>query len=265
MPNNNWYETSDDLLMPLPLTEEEVMQETDALTQEQNENTARRFPSITLPNNTNITVIPIIPGITLFGYIRFLNASPVETRVDIYANGRKVATDLRYQDFTEYMKLFPGWYRIAVYRTGTMTNPLTVLRLQVQPNRIYTVAVTGLAEDLSTLTVEDSRRVLSPNRAYIRFVQLSPTAPAMDVYWDDRMVLSDLQYEEISRYLTSAPGSHNLKLRDTATGEILVEHPDVNLKGGKAYTVYVVGSRADRAGLQVLIPLEGVTYLDFGN
>ena len=43
-----------------------------------------------------------------------------------------------------------------------------------------------------------------------------------------------------------------------------MEHPKVNLKGGKAYTVYVVGSRADRAGLQVLIPLEGVTYLDFG-
>ena len=143
-------------------------------------------------------------------------------------------------------------------------NPLTVLRLQVQSGGIYTVAVTGLADALSTLTIEDSHRYLSPNRAYIRFVQLSPTAPAMDVYWDDRMVLSDLRYEEISRYLTTAPGSHNLKLRETDTGKILVEHPKVNLKGGKAYTVYVVGSRADRAGLQVLIPLEGVTYLDFG-
>ena len=167
-------------------------------------------------------------------------------------------------DFTEYMKLFPGWYRIAIYRAGTMTNPLTVLRLQVQSGGIYTVAVTGLADAISTLTIEDSHRYLSPNRAYIRFVQLSPTAPAMDVYWDDRMVLSDLRYEEISRYLTTAPGSHNLKLRETDTGKILVEHPKVNLKGGKAYTVYVVGSRADRAGLQVLIPLEGVTYLDFG-
>lgn len=265
MPNNHWYETSDDMLMPLPLTQEEAMTETDALTQEQNENSVRRFPSITLPNNTNITVIPIIPGITQLGYIRFLNASPVETRVDIYANGRKVASDLRYQDFTEYMKVFPGWYRIAVYRTGTITNPLTVLRMQVQPNGIYTVAVTGLAENLSAQVINDSRRVLNPNLAYIRFVQLSPTAPAMDVYWDDRMVLSDLRYEEVSRYLTTAPGSHNLKLRDSRTGEILVEHPDVNLKGGKAYTVYVVGSRADRAGLQVLIPLEGATYLDFGN
>ena len=265
MPNNPWYETSDDMLMPLPFTEEEAREETDALTEERNADAARRFPSITLPNNTNITVIPIIPGITLLGYIRFLNASPVETRVDIYANGRKVAADLRYQDFTEYMKVFPGWYRIAVYRTGTITNPLAVLRLQVQPNGIYTVAVIGLAEDLSAMAIDDSRRVLNPNRAYVRFVQLSPTAPAMDAYWDDRLVLSDLQYQEVSRYLTTSAGSHNLKMRDSSTGEILVEHPDVNLKGGKAYTIYVVGSRAERAGLQVLIPLEGVTYLDFGN
>ena len=29
MPNNNWYETSEDMLMPLPLTEEEVLVETE--------------------------------------------------------------------------------------------------------------------------------------------------------------------------------------------------------------------------------------------
>lgn len=89
MPNNNRYEISEALQMLLPLTKEEAMQE--ALTQE--ESAARRFPI--LPSNANVTVIPIIPGITLFGYIRFLNASPVETRVDIYANGRRVAADLR--------------------------------------------------------------------------------------------------------------------------------------------------------------------------
>lgn len=125
MPNNNWYETSEDMLMPLPLTEEEVLVETEDYAEEQN-NARGRYPSITLPNNTNITVIPIIPGITMLGYVRFLNASPGEQRVDIYANGRKVADSLLYREFTEYMKVFPGWYRIAVYAAGTRTNPLTV-------------------------------------------------------------------------------------------------------------------------------------------
>lgn len=56
MPNNNRYEISEALQMPLPLTKEEAMQET--LTQE--ESAARRFPI--LPSNANVTVIPIIPG-----------------------------------------------------------------------------------------------------------------------------------------------------------------------------------------------------------
>ena len=130
MPNRNWYETSDDMLMlmlmPLPLTDAEIngtfSEET--LTEEMaNDNARGRYPSITLPNHTSITVIPIIPGITLFGYIRFLNASPGESRVDIYVNGRKVADSLLYRNFTEYMKVFPGQYRVAVYAAGTRRNP----------------------------------------------------------------------------------------------------------------------------------------------
>ena len=91
MPNRNWYETSDDMLMPLPLTEAEINGtfSEEVLTEEMaNDNARGRYPSITLPNNTSITVIPIIPGITLFGYIRFLNASPGEPSVDINVNGR---------------------------------------------------------------------------------------------------------------------------------------------------------------------------------
>lgn len=268
MPNQNWYETSDDMLMPLPLTEADVSMEVEeeALTEERVDNSAqRRFPSITLPNNTNITVIPIIPGITLFGYIRFMNASPGEQRVDIYANGRKVASNLLYRDFTEYMKVFPGWYRIAVYRAGTITNPLTVTRLQVQANTIATVAVTGLAGDISTQVINDSRRFLNRNRAYVRFVQLSPNAPTMDAYWDDALVLAELNYGDVSRYLTTTPGSHNLKMRDSLSGANLVESPDVSVEGGKAYTIYIVGDINDRTGLQILVPLEGATYLDFGD
>lgn len=268
MPNQNWYETSDDMLMPLPLTEADVSMEVEeeALTEERVDNSAqRRFPSITLPNNTNITVIPIIPGITLFGYIRFMNASPGEQRVDIYANGRRVAANLLYRDFTEYMKVFPGWYRIAVYRAGTITNPLTVTRLQVQANTIATVAVTGLAGDISTQVINDSRRFLNRNRAYVRFVQLSPNAPTMDAYWDDALVLAELNYGDVSRYLTTTPGSHNLKMRDSLSGANLVESPDVSVEGGKAYTIYIVGDINDRTGLQILVPLEGATYLDFGD
>ena len=263
--NNDWYETSEDMLMPLPLTENQIneLDEADD-TEEMMDDTARRlYPGILLPSNTNITVIPIIPGITLYGYIRFFNASPGEQRVDIYVNGRKVASNLLYRNFTEYMKVFPGWYRIAVFAAGTRTNPLTVTTLRVLPNRIYTAAVIGLAGEISVQMIQDDRRVLNQNQAYIRFVQLSPNAPTMDAYWDDSLVLAEINYQDVSRYLAATPGQHNLKMRDYLSGANILEDPDIDLQGGKAYTIYIVGDMNDRTGLQVIIPLEGTTYLNF--
>ena len=80
-------ETSADMIMPLPLTEEQI----DNLTEEnyttevsdvnfsgEQDNDMGRaifpgnpfFPGNNRPN-TNITIIPIIPGVTRFSYIRF--------------------------------------------------------------------------------------------------------------------------------------------------------------------------------------------------
>lgn len=268
--NHMNYETSEDLLLPLPLTDEDLDELEDfgeeSLTEERiqrmQEMTERRFPGINLPN-TNVTVIPIIPGITLFGYIRFFNASPAEQRVDIYVNGRKVASNLLYREFTEYTKVLPGTYRVAVFAAGTRRNPLAVSRIRIQSNRIYTLAFIGLKGNTTTQLIDDTRRTLNGNRAYVRFVQLSPNAPTMDAYWDDSLVVSELNYQDVSRYLQTSPGRHNLKMRDSLSGANLVEHPNIQLQGGKAYTIYVVGDISDRTGLQVIIPLEGTSYLQF--
>ena len=264
--NNNWFETSEDLIMPLPLTEQQVDEvvDTQALTQEAIGNSIVQslLPGLNLPVSSNITVIPIIPGITLFGYIRFLNASPAQSDVDIYVNGRRVASNLLYRGFTEYLKVFPGWYRVAVFPAGKRTNPLTVMNIQLRSNQIYTAALIGL-DTFELQVLNDTRRVLNPNRAYVRFAQLSPNAPQMDAYWDDALVASELDYQDVSRYLAVTPGSHNLKMRDTLSGAVILEDPDITVQGGKAYTIYVVGDIYDRTGLQVIIPLEGTGYLEF--
>ena len=258
-------ETSADMIMPLPLTQEGIRQlPNESLTQEIVDDTVQCLhPGIQLPGNINETEIPIIPGITLFSYIRFFNAYPSVGSVDIYVNGRKVASNLLYRQFTEYLKAFPGYYRVAVFRAGTTTDPLSVSYINLIGYRIYTAAVTGLGTNVSLEMINDNRRFLQENAAYIRFVQLSANAPRMDVYLDDSLVLSDLNYREVSRYMSVAPGSHNLKLREYFSGAVLLEDPDVTVEGGKAYTIYVVGDMTDRVGLQVVIPLEGTTYLVF--
>ncbi len=281
--NMTEMETSADMIMPLPLTEEQI----DNLTEEnyttevsdvdfvgeQGNNMGRAifpgnfFPENNRPNinrpNTNITIIPIIPGVTKFSYIRFLNANPFQTPVDIYINGRKVASYLNYRAFTEYMKAFPGYYRIVVFKAGTRRNPISVSQINIIANRIYTAAFidTGINSEWQMIT--DNTRILNQNRAFVRFIQLSYTAPLMDVYIDNRLVLSDLDFQEVSRYLSLAPGSRNIKLKVATTNRTILEDPNMFLRAGNSYSVYIVGDSNNRMGLQVLIPLEGTSYLSF--
>ena len=100
--NMTGMETSADMIMPLPLTEEQIDNLTDEnyttevtdvnfTEPEQNngDNSRAFFPGNPFFPNNNITIVPIIPGVTRFSYIRFLNANAAEGPVDIYVNGRK--------------------------------------------------------------------------------------------------------------------------------------------------------------------------------
>ena len=263
--NQKRLETSADFMMPLPLTQEQIadLSEHSLTTENFDDATRGLYPDIPLPNHLNMTVIPIVPGITLYSYIRFFHAVPNRGPVDIYINGRRVAKNLNYRHFTEYMKAFPGYYRVAVFPAGNITTPLFINYMNLIGYRIYTGVIAGNSEDASLEMINDNRRYLKKDTAYVRFVQMSENAPAMDVYVDDSLAIADLNYKEVSRYMAISPGSHNIKLRDYLSGAVLMEDPDMTVRGGKAYTVYIVGDVKDRTGLQVIIPLEGTTYLQF--
>lgn len=261
-------ETSADMLMPLPLTEEQISQLTEdnyttEIAQPEEQNAQGRMWRPGFPNrpNTNITIIPIIPGVTKFSYIRFLNANSLEGPIDVYINGRKVVSYLNYRAFTEYMKVFPGYYRVVVFRAGTKRNPLSVSNINIIANRIDTAAFidNGFTNEWQMIT--DNRRVLNQYRAFVRMIQLSYQAPIMDVYIDNRLVLSDLDFQEVSRYLSLTPGRHSLKLKVAATNNTILENPNMLFQAGNSYSIYIVGDINSRMGLQVLIPLEGTSYL----
>ena len=258
-------ETSEDMKIPLPLTQEQIalLGEED-LTLPQTEDVVRKiYPEINIVPNTKGIIIPIIPGITLYSYLRFFHAYPSELAVDIYVNGRMIVQDVKYREFTEYFKAFPGYYRVAVYETGTKEKPILLTFINLIGYRIYTGAITGLGYDVSLELINDNIRPMARDKSSMRYIQLSANAPIMDAYLDDSLVLEEMEYKEVSRYLRVNTGKHNLKFREYYSGNVLLEDPDVTVDGGKAYSAYVIGDSTDRIGLQVLIEKEGISYLNF--
>ena len=197
-------------------------------------------------------------------YIRVLHASPNAPAVDVYANSMLIAANLAYRDFTPYLKIRPGNYNVKVFPAGQKTNPVIDTNISVPPNSIFTVAAIGLLPNLSLLPILEPRMQIPPGKLFIRFAHLSPDAPAIDITLPDGTPLfRDVSYKEVTNYIPVNPGTYTLQARIAGTGDIVLQVPNITLYSNRFYTVYAIGLAEGTPGLQVLIPLDGNSYLTF--
>jgi len=195
-------------------------------------------------------------------YVRVLHSSPGAPRVDVYANGNLIARNLRYGSFTPYLKLIPGRYKITVYPAGTSSTPIINTTVNLEPNNIYTAAAIGRPENIELFTIPDKRVAINPAMTNLRFIHLSPDAPAVDITLPDGKVLfSNVSYKGITDYIPVAPGRYTIQARPAGTDKIVLNVPNIVLRGGLNISVYAVGLAKGKPGLQVLVPLDGSTYL----
>lgn len=195
-------------------------------------------------------------------YIRLLNASPGTEGVDVFANGKPLVRDVRYKEFTPYVKVVPGTYRITAYPAGTTAKLLADMQITFRPNSIHTAAFIGRPPNTELFTIPEPRVTVPPGRANVRFVHLSPNSPAVDITTPDgKVIFPNVQYKGITNYMALAPGRHTLQARISGTDKVVLNVPNILLKPRRNYSVYAVGLSSAKPELQVLIPLDGNTYL----
>jgi len=197
-------------------------------------------------------------------YIRFLHALPTSpsTNVDIYVNNRPAIKNFKYQDFTKYLAISPGDYSIQVYPARNTSTQLLDTNIVVSPNEILTVAVTNTPNNVEIETFSDYPREIDTSIAQMRFINLSSESP-VDIYVNDNPVVYELGYTEQTDYIPFTPGRHTMTVNVSETGKTIVHHPNMILKGGNFYTTYTVGKTTSQPVMEVLIPLEGASYLNF--
>ena len=86
------------------------------------------------------------------------------------------------------------------------------------------------------------------SKAMVRVMHASPDAPAVDVYVNGDVVLSDVPFKAISDYLMLDAGSYDLGIKAAgaaAADPYVLEANDVAVEAGKAYTVAATGLLAN--------------------
>ncbi|KAF5076815.1 DUF4397 domain-containing protein [Anaerotignum sp.] len=258
-------QTYEGKVLPLPIPEEELWKlDQEVLTPAIHLEPIREIlPEINIVPDVKDMEIPIIAGITLYSYLNFFNALVSVPAIDIYINGKKVVSDLKYSEFTEYYLVFPGYYRIQIFEAGKTEDEFSTTVINLIGYRIYTVTISGLEDHACLLLVNDCIYPVPEDYAYLRFVQISPNAPLLKVYFDDNLVLTELDYREISRYLSTTAQVHDITFRDYISDHILLEVHNFSMENETAYTAYTLGDFFSEEGLQIVIAKDGISHLTF--
>lgn len=200
----------------------------------------------------------------VLSYSRFFHASPDAPPVDVYVNGLLVGRDIGYQDFSEYLPLPSGAYQITIFPTGKKVNPVINTRISIPSGKIFTIAVINRLQNIELLPIDDTFDIANKGKAYVRFGHLSPNTPNVDISTPDGKILfRNIGYKGITEYIPLNPGVYTIEARPTGEAKPILYVPNIAVRPGKAYTIYAVGLLNMQPPLQVVIPLDGSSYIKF--
>ncbi|MFD2670862.1 DUF4397 domain-containing protein [Marinicrinis sediminis] len=184
--------------------------------------------------------------------IRVLHASPDAPAVDVYANGKKVASGLKYKQVTDYMPVPPGDYQVEVFPAGEKQKPVLSQQVQVSPGNTYTVAAANKLADLKLIAYLDEPFV-APGLSKLRFIHLAPDAPAVDVALKKgNVVFSNISFGGSSAYAPLQPNRYDFEVRAAGTQQSVLDVPQVNLEA-KGYTIVAVGLLKGKPALDAIL------------
>lgn len=200
-----------------------------------------------------------------FSYLRLLHASPGTQPVDVYANNSLIASGLMYKGFTEYLQILPGSYNIKLFPAGATGPTLLDTNIEIPAQSINTAAVIGISPNIGIRTYFETVVQIPAGRLYLRFINLVPDSPEMDlVLSDGTRLFENVSYGMGTNYASIAAGTYIFYLQQSNTDRSLLYVPNIRLAAGRFYTIYAVGQISGATPLQVLVPLDGNSYIQLG-
>lgn len=186
-----------------------------------------------------------------------IHASPDAPAVDLLVDNAVAGTGLAFPNNTGYLDVTPGTRNVKVNVTGTSTTVINA-DLALASGSSYSVFATDSVAQISPLVVTDNLAAPAAGKAHVRFVHLSPNAPAVDVaVVSGPTLFANRSFQTASDFSPVNVGTYNLEVRVAGTSTVALSVPGVALADGKIYTIFAKGflggSGAQALGAQVIV------------
>lgn len=186
------------------------------------------------------------------------HASPDAPGVDLLVDNSKVnSAALEFLGSTGYLTVNAGTRNIKVNAAGTSTSVINA-DVPFVAGKNYSIFAIDSLSNISAIVVEDDLTAPAAGKAHVRFIHLSPNAPAVDVaLTGGSVVWGNYEFQEGSTFAPLDAGTYNLEVRLAGTSTVVLPLPNITLTDGKIYTVYAkgfVGGAGNQAlGAQIII------------
>jgi len=198
------------------------------------------------------TAPPVVAG------VNFIQASPDAPLINVYSNGILVnGLPLSYGSNTEYLTVNAGLDTTAFFNATTKQKIFSV-NINFVKSNAYSLFLANKIGQGEVILLTDTLARPSAGSAGIRFVNVSPDAPAVDlVIKNGATLVSNKSFRGFSSF-QSIPGdvTYNLEIHQAGTANVLATLNSVKLSSNYIYTFWLHGlvantSSADQLKLDV--------------
>jgi hypothetical protein len=206
-----------------------------------------------IPGCSKDDVSPVNPPPTGTARVMVIHASPDAPGVDLYVDNVMVDSNLTFLENTGYLTVGAGFRMVKVTATGS-TVPVIQGPVPVTAGTVYSVFAADSVASITPILLVDTLTTPPAGKVRLRFVHLSPNAPAVDVTMEDgTVVFGNRAFGGHTGFSLLDAGSYSFQLRVAGTATVVITLPSMTLAAGTIYTVYAKGFAGLTSGAQALV------------
>jgi Domain of unknown function (DUF4397) len=176
-------------------------------------------------------------------YLRVINASPSLATYNAYFNGNMVNTAaLPFGGAASYASYTAGSYSLK-FTTASSTESLLTKTITLNASTYYSSYLINKPAALDVYTIGDDLSIPSTDKAYIRFINLSPDAPALDLAKTSATtaLVTNKAFKSASGFIAVDAGTYTLDAKETSSGTVKATSESTSFTAGYHYDIICGG------------------------
>jgi hypothetical protein len=171
-------------------------------------------------------------------YLRVINASPTLGTFNVYLNDQIVnKAAVPFGGTISYLSLNASNHQIK-FTTASDAQSLLTKTLTINKNTAYSFFLIDKDTSLDGLLITDDMANPTTDKAYVKFINLSPDAPALDLnIVGGTSLVTSKAYKTSSTFVAVDPKTYAFEIKTSTTGLVKTTLNDVVLTGGRYYTI----------------------------